>query len=71
MPVDTSHLKQRISAEEVKGNVALGINVLKAAALRAESDGKKAIEEADVQIINDCPPKLSRDEKVILSILEE
>ena len=58
-------------AEKVKGNIALGINALKVAALKAESENKRAIEEADVQIENDCPPKLSQDEKVIIRILEE
>jgi Cdc6-like AAA superfamily ATPase len=58
-------------AEKIKGNIALGINALKLASLKAESENKKAIEEADIQINNDCPPKLSPDEKVLLKILEE
>ena len=58
-------------AEKINGNISLGINALKLAALKAESAGKKAIEETDIQIENDCPPKLSQDEKVLLRILEE
>jgi cell division control protein 6 len=58
-------------AEKIKGNITLGINALKLAALKAEREGKKAIEESDVQINEDCPPKLSEDEKVLLKILEE
>jgi Cdc6-like AAA superfamily ATPase len=60
-------------AEKIKGNISLGINALKLAALKAESEGKKAIEEADIPEINiDCPRvKLSRDEKVLLRILKE
>jgi Cdc6-like AAA superfamily ATPase len=58
-------------AEKIKGNITLGINALKLAALKAEREGKKVIEESDIQINNDCPPKLSEDEKVLLKILEE
>jgi len=58
-------------AEKIKGNIALGINALKVASLKAESENKKTIEETDIQIANDCPPKLKPDEKVILKILEE
>jgi cell division control protein 6 len=58
-------------AEKIKGNISLGINALKLAALKAESENKKAIEESDIQINNDCPPKLSQDEKILLKILEE
>jgi len=59
-------------SEKIKGNIALGINALKLASLKAESENKKAIEETDIpEINNDCPPKLSQDEKVLLKILEE
>jgi Cdc6-like AAA superfamily ATPase len=58
-------------AEKVKGNIALGINALKLAALRAESRNKKAIEESDLPEIEDCPIKLSIDEKLLLKILQE
>lgn len=43
---------------------------MKVSALKAESENKKAIEETDIQI-NDCPIKLSQDEKVLLKILEK
>jgi len=59
-------------AERIKGNIALGINALKLAALKAESENKKAVEESDVpEISNDCPAKLSEDERVLLNILKE
>jgi len=58
-------------SEKIRGNIALGINALKLAALKAENENKKAIEETDVQIDNDCPIKLTHDEKIILRILEE
>lgn len=60
-------------AEKIKGNIVLGINVLKLAALKAEGENKKAIEETDIPPINiDCPKvKLNRDEKLLLRILEE
>lgn len=60
-------------AEKIKGNISLGINALKLAALKAENENKKAIEEADIPTINvNCPKeKLSRDEKTILNILKE
>jgi len=58
-------------ADKIKGNISLGVNALKAAALKAEAENKKAIEEADIRINNDCPQKLSQDEKVLLKILEE
>jgi len=58
-------------AEKINGNIALGISALKIAALKAESVNKKAIEESDIQINNDCPLKLNHDEKTLLRILEE
>lgn len=60
-------------AEKIKGNVSLGVNALKLAALKAESENKKAIEEADIPAINvDCPKvNLNQDEKVLLKILKE
>jgi len=66
----TDALTKRI-ADSVKGNIALAINALKVAALTAEGRGKRAIEEADIPEIEDCPMKLSVDEKVLLKILEE
>ena len=58
-------------AEKVKGNITLGINLLKLAALNAENEGKKAIEESDIPQVDDCPVKLNSDEKVLLKILKE
>jgi len=59
-------------AEKIKGNISLGINALKVAAFKAESENKKALEESDIpEISNDCPPKLSEDEKILLNILKE
>jgi Cdc6-like AAA superfamily ATPase len=58
-------------ADSVKGNIALGINALKVAALNAESRNKKAVEESDIPEIEDCPIKLSVDEKILLKILQE
>jgi len=59
-------------AGKVNGNITLGLNALKAAALKAESEGKHAIEESDVQIDDDCPnPKLTKDEKTLFEIMQE
>lgn len=58
-------------AERVKGNITLGINLLKLAALNAENEGKKAIEESDIPEVEDCPVKLSSDERLLLKILKE
>jgi len=58
-------------AEKIKGNISLGINALKVAALKAESENRRAIEEKDILINNDCPPKLTFDEKIILGVLKE
>ncbi len=60
--------------EKTKGNIALAITILRACALLAESQGKKAIEEVNVDDImrqHDCPVKLSTDEKTLVQILEE
>jgi Cdc6-like AAA superfamily ATPase len=59
-------------AENVQGNITFGLNALKAGALKAESEGKKTVEESDIDIENDCPgPKLTRDEKIIFEIMQE
>ena len=60
--------------EKTKGNVALAITILRACALLAESQGKRAIEDVNVDDImrqHDCPLKLSVDEKTLVKILEE
>ncbi len=58
-------------AEMVKGNITLAINTLKLAAIKAEGRGKNVIEESDIPEVEDCPFKLSRDEKALLKILRE
>jgi cell division control protein 6 len=60
--------------EKSKENIALAINALKASALKAESEGRKAIDDVDadaVLIEHDCPNKLTHDEKILLKILKE
>ncbi len=57
-------------AEGVKGNVAEGINVLRASALKAESEKRNTIDESDLE--HDCPlAELTKDQKIILEILRE
>jgi Cdc6-like AAA superfamily ATPase len=60
-------------AEKCNSNVAFGMSVLKALALKAESEGKSSIEDLDTELKSiDCPDeRLSLDEKVILKILGE
>lgn len=59
-------------AESIHGNITLGLNVLKAEALKAENEGKKTVEESDIQIEGDCPgPNLTRDEKIIFEIMQQ
>jgi len=59
-------------AEKVKGNIALGISTLKVAAFNAENAKKRAIEEGDVPEIDlDCPEELSKDEKILLKVLQQ
>lgn len=58
-------------AEQAKGNMALAINTLRTAALRAEGQNKTKIEEEDVPV-NNCPMlELNQDEAVLLKILKE
>jgi len=59
-------------AEKVKGNITLGLNALKAIIMKAESEGKRKIEDFDIEIVVDNPhPRLKLDEKVLLKIIEE
>lgn len=59
-------------AGKINGNITLGLNALKAVALKSESQGKRVIDESDIHIENDYPnPKLTTDEKVILGIMQE
>ncbi len=65
----TEAIIQKIAAS-VDGNIAEGINVLNASALKAEGEKRNAIDEADLE--HDCPlTDLTGDQKVILQILEE
>ncbi len=60
--------------EKTNGNIALAITILRACALLAESQGKRAVEDVNVDDImrqHDCPVKLSVDEKTLVKILEE
>jgi len=66
----TDAIIKKIS-ERINGNLALGINALKLAALKAERENKKAIEDVDVQIKDNCSSTLSQDEKIVLKILKE
>jgi len=59
-------------ADISKGNITLALNLLKLAALKAESEGKSSIEENDIpKISGNCSFKLSYDEGIIMSILKE
>src|SRR6266581_8064551 len=61
-------------ADKTKGNISLGITILRACALLAENQGKRTIEDIDVDEVlqqHDCPVKLSADEKTLVKILEE
>jgi len=61
-------------SEKTKGNVSLCITILRACALLAESQGRKTLEDLDLDEIrrqHDCPVRLSVDEKTLVSILEE
>lgn len=55
-----------------QGNVTLAFVILKTLALKAESQGKKSLDDVEFEYEVDCPDeRLSRDEKVIVSILKE
>jgi len=58
-------------AVQCKGNISLGLNLLRTAALKAESENRAKIEESDIPEI-DCPEsELNQDEKTLLQILQE
>lgn len=60
--------------EKTKANIPTTLNVLAAAALKAENQDKKSIDEIQLNGIlpeHDCPEGLNADEGVILRILEE
>lgn len=55
-----------------QGNITLAFVILKTLALKAESQGKKSLDDVEFEYEVDCPDeRLSRDEKVIVSILKE
>jgi cell division control protein 6 len=59
-------------ADLSQGNVTLALNLLKSLALKAESEGKSSIDEVELTYEVDCPHEnLSRDEQILLKILEE
>jgi len=54
------------------GNITLGLNLLKALALKAESEGKDLIEDVEYEYEVDCEhEELSADERILVSILRE
>lgn len=55
-----------------RGNITLAFVLLKSLTLKAESQDKTSLDDVELEYEVDCPDeKLSRDEKVIVSILEE
>jgi cell division control protein 6 len=59
-------------ADLSQGNVTLALNLLNSAVLKAESEGKSTIDEVELNFEADCPDEnLSRDERILLRILEE
>jgi len=64
----TDSLLRKI-VEKSKGNMTLALNLLKLSAVKAESEGKRNIGVEDIPEVEDCPLKLSEDEKVLLNIL--
>jgi len=61
-------------AERVGGNITLAVNVLRIAALKAESENKKSIDEIDLNSLLpqvDCLDELSNDERIVFKILSE
>ena len=59
-------------ADLSQGNVTLALGLLKSLVLKAESEGKSSIDEVEINYEADCPDEtLTRDERVLLKILEE
>lgn len=59
-------------AQISQGNITLAFVILKTLALKAESQDKKSIDDVQFSFEVDCPDEnLSRDEKLIVKILEE
>jgi len=62
----------RAIAVKVDGNITLGLNVLKAAVLKAQNEGKRSIEPADIVFKEDCVgTDVTLDQKLILDIMRE
>lgn len=60
-------------ADKTEGNLTISMNVLKAAAMKADSQ-KKSLEEIELDEIlleHDCPERLNLDEKLLIRILQE
>lgn len=55
-------------ADMSNGDVTIAINLLRQAALNAENNSKKSVEESDIPKTEDCTLKLNPDEKVLLEI---
>lgn len=68
----TDELLVKIS-ERAKGNMALAINVLRTAAIKAQGENRERIEITDLPetLYSDNPRNLSKDERVLLDILKE
>ena len=59
-------------AQASSGNMTLSLNLLKALALKAESDGKDSIDEVEYEYEVDCEDEgLSADERILARILRE
>jgi len=61
----------RLIADGIRGNLTLGLNALKAAALKAEASGRKVVEQADVHVENVNGSRLNSDEKVLMDIMKD
>jgi len=61
-------------AETIGGNITMALAVLRAVALKAESEGKNTIDEVSIEEMlpqNDYLDELSNDERIIFKILSE
>lgn len=62
------------NTEKIGGNITMALAVLRAVALKAESEGKNSIDEVSLEEMlpqTDCLDELSNDERVIFRILSE
>lgn len=61
-------------AEKIGGNITMALAVLRAVALKAESEGRSSIDEVSLEEMlpqSNCLDELSNDERVIFKILSE